>query len=620
MQELKSRKKNFEGVPGSGSSLSFNQTFNPSKILNLELREVLATPRKMPRQVREEIAEVLLYEFFSEEGYEIKDEKLFMSKFGAFYPIFLGLKDFRAWAEMKDLAGANNLAGVFILRALLEELFTLLDDYGKMESEFSKKFAKPLERSFKALRNLIDETQAVWERNRIRHIEKNFRPQEYPDVFSQQIAEERKQESSLELERKQESSLELERKQKSSLELELKQESSLKPENEQGSSLEQGIKQESSLQNLEYENWGNSDQQAGKTLGSEKLASMTQKFMSSEKAGETLDSVIEESIAAKIEELIPVLEDHLEMLEILSMLFPGRAWDHSLKALHREYFGNLEKYASILRKSSDLKSILEQVGRIELEYGSKKLSLSPYSKTEVHSVTFSGDIQTLLPAEAIKLKNPLLKRKFYADMLEGKLLTYQLKGENWNSDTAGKKRKGPVVALVDTSASMRGSPELLAKAVLLAVTGRMLKENRDVKVILFSSKWQTVEIELTNKKRMGKEFLEFLKFTFGGGTDFNTALRAGLKAMKNEKAFEGADLLFLTDGFSELSEVPLIREWNEIKAERRARIFSLIIGNYDAGGLEQVSDHTYLIRNAENWDIVESPASFVKAISKPFRF
>lgn len=594
MQELRRRKKNLEGVPGSGSSLSFNQVLNPSKILNLELREVLATPRRMPRRIREEIAEVLVYELFSEEGYEIKDEKLFMSKFGAFYPIFLGLKDFRIWAEMKALARANNLAGVFILRVLLEELFTLLDDYGKLESEFSKKFAKNLERSLKALRNLIDETQAVWEKNRIRHIEKNFRPQENPDLFSQKAGKESKQESSLE------------------------QESLLKQE----SSLEQEIKQESSLQDPEYKNLGSPDQEAGKTLGSgsEKLATMALKFMSSEKAGEALDSVIEESIAAKIEELIPVLEDHLEMLEILSMLFPGRAWDHSLKALHREYFGNLEKYAAILRKSSDLKSILEQVGRIELEYGSKKLSLSPYSKSEVHSVTFSGNIQTLLPAEAVKLKNPLLKRKFYADMLEGKLLTYQLKGENWNSDTAGKKRKGPVVALVDTSASMRGSPELLAKAVLLAVAGRMLKENRDVKVILFSSKWQTVEIELTNKKRMGQEFLDFLKFTFGGGTDFNTALRAGLKAMKNEKAFEGADLLFLTDGFSELSEVPLIREWNEIKAERKARIFSLIIGNYDAGGLEQISDHTYLIRNAENWDIGESPASFVRAISKPFRF
>jgi uncharacterized protein with von Willebrand factor type A (vWA) domain len=582
MQEIRRRKEDFRGIPGSGSSLSFSHAFNPSTILNVELREILATPRRIPRQVREEIAEILVYEIFSENGYEIKDEKLFMGKFGAFYPIFLGLRDFSIWTEIKDLAGTNTLAGVFILRALLEELFTLLDDCGKIESDFSKKFTTNLEKNLKALKDLIDETQSVWERNRIRGIENNFRPQETSEMSNRQATEESKQESSL------------------------KKESS--------------FKQESSLQDSEYETEDNQDQQAGKAAGSERLASMTLKFISSEKAGEVLDSVIEETIAKKIEELIPVLEDHLEMLEILSMLFPGRAWDHSLKALHREYFRNLEKYAVILKKSSDLHEILEQVGRIELEYGSKKLNLSPYSKSEVHSVTFSGDIQTLLPVEAVKLKNPLLKRKFYADMLEGKLLTYQLRGENWNSDTAGKKRKGPVVALVDTSASMRGRPVLLAKGVILAVTRRMLKENRDVKVILFSSKWETVEIELTNKKRMGEEFLEFLKFTFGGGTDFNTALRAGLKAMKNEKAFEGADLLFLTDGFSELSEMPLIREWNEIKTERRARIFSLIIGNDDAGGMEQVSDHTYLIRNAENWDIGESPSSFVKAISKPYRF
>lgn len=589
MQELKSRKEGFEGIPGQGSSLSFSHAFNPSTILNIELRDVLAAPRRrIPRQIREEIAEILVYELFSEDGYKIKDEKLFMSKFGAFYPILLGLRDFRVWSEIKALAGTNSLAGVFILRALLEELFTLLGDYGTIESKFSKKSAKTLEKSFNTLRNLIDETQTVWERNRITNVENNFRLQESLDMPTRQAIESGKQEYVF----KQENSI--------------KQDSFFKPEN--------------SLEDTEYEIRKNPYQQAGKAAESEKLASTTLKFMSSEKAGEALESVIEESVAAKLEELIPVLEDHLEVLEILSMLFPGRAWDHSLKTLHREYFGNLEKYASILRRSSDLHEILEQVGRIELEYGSKKMNLSPYSRSEVHSVTFSGDIQTLLPAETVKLKNPLLRRKFYADMLEGKLLTYQLKGENWNSDAAGKKRKGPVVALVDTSASMRGSPELLAKAVLLAVAKRMLKENRDVKVILFSSKWQTVEIELTNKKRMGEEFLEFLKFTFGGGTDFNTALRAGLKAMKNEKAFEGADLLFLTDGISELSERPLIREWNEIKAARRARIFSLIIGNYDAGGLEQVSDHTYLVKNAENWDVGESPASFVKAISKPYRF
>ena len=570
MQELKNLTEKSEDVPGSGYSLSFNNIFNPSAILNIELREILATPRRVPRQLREEIAEILIYELFSEKGYEIKDEKLFMGKFGAFYPILLSMRDFTVWAKIKALAEANNMAGVFILRTLLEELFTLLGDCEKMESEFSKKFPKSLEKILKALKDLISETKAAWEKNRLQRMEKNFQWHDKQDTFQRQGTGKNSQENFLKC--------------------------------------------------FEGEIDKNQDPLHGTTVRSEKLVSMTQDFMFSENAGEILDSAVGEKIAAKIEELIPILEDHLEMLEILSMLFPGKIWDHSLRALHREYFGSLEKYSAMLRKNSDLHEILEQIGRIELEYGSKKLNLSAYSKSEVHSITFSGDIQTLLPVEAVKLKNPLLKRKFYANMLEGKLLTYQLIGKNWNSDASGKKRKGPVVALVDTSVSMRGSPEILAKAVLLAVTRRMLKENRDVKVILFSSKWQTVEIELTNKKRMSEEFLEFLKFTFGGGTDFNTALRAGLKAMKNEKAFDGADLLFLTDGVSELSERPLIREWNEIKAERKARIFSLIIGNYDVGGLEQVSDHTYLIRNAENWEIEESPASFVKAISKPFRF
>lgn len=574
MQDRKSSKKGFENLSGS-DRVSFDMDFNPFTILNTELREFLAIPREIPHKLREEIAEVLIYELLSEKDYEIKDEKRFMEKFGVFYPIFLSMRNQQVWEEIKILAGENRMAGVFILKTLLEELFTLLEDYEKVEKDLLKKSQKGLEKTLKALKELINETQALWERNKVERNEslKNYEWERHSNELQERnAAEENKQ-------------------------------------NGQGSFLKTPGDRTENYQEQESE-----DKEAP-----ERLASMTREFMFSEKAGEAVDSIVEEKINIKLEELIPLLENHLEMLEILSMLFPGRAWDYSLQALHREYFENLERYASLFRKSSDLHEILDQVGRIELEYGSKKLRLSPHSKSEVHSITLSGDIQTLLPVETVKLKNPVLKRKFYADMIEEKLLTYQLRGENWNSDFAGKKRKGPVVALVDTSASMRGAPELLAKAVVLAIARRMLRENRDVKVILFSSKWQTVEIELTDKKRMGKEFLEFLKYTFGGGTDFNTALHSGLKTIKKEKAFQGADLLFLTDGYSELSERPLIREWNEIKVERKARIFSLIIGNYDAGGLDQVSDHTYIIHDSGNWQIEESPARFIKAISKPAR-
>lgn len=574
MQDRKNSKKGFENLSGL-DRVFFDRDFNPFTILGTELREFLATPRKVPHRLREEIAEVLIYELLSGKDYEIKDEKLFTEKFGVFYPIFLSMRNQQVWEEIKTLAGENRMAGIFILKTLLEELFTLLEDYDKVEKELLRKFQKGLEKALKALKELINETQALWERNKL---ESSKRLENYEwESYSKVLEERSKAENN--------------------------------KENDQESSFK---KPEDWIENYQ-------DQKSEDPEASERLASMTMEFMFSEKAGEAVDTIVDEKINIKLEEIIPLLEKYLEMLEILSMIFPGRSWDYSLQALHREYFENLEKYASLFRKNSDLHEILDQIGRIELEYGSKKLQLSPHSRSEVHTVTLSGDIQTLLPIETVKLKNPLLKRKFYADMIEEKLLTYQLRGENWNSDFSGKKRKGPVVTLVDTSASMRGAPELLAKAVVLAIARRMLRENRDVKVILFSSKWQTVEIDLTDKKRMGKEFLEFLKYTFGGGTDFNTALHSGLKTIKKEKAFQGADLLFLTDGYSELSEVPLIREWNEIKVEKKARIFSLIIGNYDAGGLDQVSDYTYIIHNSENWQIDESPARFIKAISKPAR-
>ncbi|MDD4248754.1 MAG: VWA domain-containing protein [Methanosarcina sp.] len=595
MQDQKSSKRGIKDLYGSAQALSFDQAFNPSTILNIELREFLVTPRKVPYRLREEIAEVLIYELLSGKNYEIKDENRFMEKFGAFYPVFLSMRNQQVWEEIKILAGTNRMAGIFILKSLLEELFTLLGDYEKVEKDLFKKSHRGLEKTLKALKELISETQAVWERSRLERIESP----KYPDW-------QRNTNGWQDRKRPDDNNQRAE-------------DNNQRADDNKGIFLKNAENRTANNQGQDKDQNQNQDHAPENTLASERLASMTHEFMFSEKAGEAVDSLIGEKIAVKLEELIPVLEDHLDMLDLLSMLFPGRMWDYSLQALHREYFENLEKYAAILRESSDLHEILEQVGRIELEYGSKKLQLSPHSRSEVHSITFSGDIQTLLPVEAVKLKNPVLKLKFYADMLEEKLLTYQLRGKNWNSNSAGKKRKGPVVALVDTSGSMRGAPEILAKAMVLAITRRMLRENRDVKVILFSSKWQTVEIELTAKKHMGKEFLEFLKYTFGGGTDFNTALRAGLKAIKEEKTYQGADLLFLTDGASELSEIPLIREWNEIKAERKARIFSLIIGNYDAGGLDQVSDHTYIIPDAGNWQAEESPARFIKEISRPVR-
>ena len=357
---------------------------------------------------------------------------------------------------------------------------------------------------------------------------------------------------------------------------------------------------------------------SGPDTPQEELVGGVLEFTEKPKSNEIIQTILRHLLNPAMDPVLSTLRKNLDVLEILAQLFPGRQWDYALKDLHRNYLENLEHYAKIAENSETLKEIVEQLGRIEMEYGSRKIAVSSHGRTEMHSITYSSDLDHLLPTEVVKLQNPTLKLKFAADLAEKKLLTYQLRGKNWVGGPPSTRKRGPVVALVDTSKSMRGPPETIAKATILAIARRMLKDERDVKVILFSSRNQLDTIDLTGTKRMAREFLEFLNQTFGGGTDFNTALKAGMQSLK-EPQFRSADLLFITDGGSKISNKALLEEWKSLKKEQDARIFSMIIGRTTAGGLEQVSDETYLMQKADTWRPGNSPAHLIRQIAKKSR-
>ena len=155
----------------------------------------------------------------------------------------------------------------------------------------------------------------------------------------------------------------------------------------------------------------------------------------------------------------------------------------------------------------------------------------------------------------------------------------------------------------------------MAKSIVLALAKTMLRQERDVKVILFSGPGNTREIELTSKKKMADEFLGFLDTTFGGGTDFNTALKSGLVSLK-QPAYRGADLLFITDGVSDISNREFIHAWKRVKEEQEARVFSFIIGN-DAGGLAPISDYTYFISNESGDSDLAGAAMHIRFVESP---
>ncbi len=506
-------------------------------ILEGELRSIVSYPRTIPRFLREKIAEVIALEILFGQPYEIKDTERFIRLFGAFYPIFLTLKNSRPWSKLQKIAKRSRGAGIACLKLLLPLIYDLMERFSATRNQVSKTGL---------LKELDAETEAI-----LREFEKILKEtfllrESYSDDYSARSF--------------------------------------------------QGFSSVSGQPDL-YESVLNFMQQDG-----------SQAFLDGIMGG----------LYIRMQEFISEMEENLDLFDTLALLFPGRSWSYSVKELKKEPFyiqlKMLKSYSAFFEKNPDLRKIINFIGRREFDPPADRIRYSPYGKNRIQTVRFSDSINNLLPMEAAKLLNPALKRKFYADMLEGKLLSYQLLGKHYTGPPHIKPR-GPMIALVDTSGSMHGTPQTLAKSAVLAMAKLMLSQQRDMKVILFASTSQHLEIELSSRKKMSERFLNFLLYTFGGGTDFNTALASGLKSLK-EKDFQGADLLFITDGKSEISDELVLARWEEAKKKYNAKVYSLIVGSSGAGGLSQISDYTYLVKMEINREGEEGIVNLVEVKAK----
>jgi len=300
------------------------------------------------------------------------------------------------------------------------------------------------------------------------------------------------------------------------------------------------------------------------------------------------------SLDRSIAPLLDRLRRDAEVLLRLEELMPGQGWDLHRIGLHRAKLGDLERYASLLHKHRDVDRLKEILGRMEGDKD-RKASSDSQSCTETHSLIFSGDVQRMLPQEMVNLADERLKLLFYARMCERRLLTYQLRGREYRDGE--RKRGGPVVALLDSSGSMSGEPELAAKALLLALSRRLSEERRPLRALMFS-----VDVESYDLYDPGgrSQFLELLCKTFGGGTDFDAALRQGIKSL-SEPEWQGADILFITDGMARIRDRGCLHDWNCLKERQGCRIFTVLVGGTEPGGLQRISDQVFLMSRQGEW-------------------
>lgn len=253
---------------------------------------------------------------------------------------------------------------------------------------------------------------------------------------------------------------------------------------------------------------------------------------------------------------------------------------------------DIETYVNLLEEDPHLTELVEILGRWEMaEEALREASLAelplqtewkpkPYGQSEITGITQSDRIEAVLPAELGLLSHPETELLLAVKFVEKKLLTFQHRSQERETVPMmepledGSAQKGPIILCVDTSGSMFGQPELVAKAMAFAITSRALEQERPCFLISFSTDFRS--LELTQLQGNLKALMDFIKMSFHGGTDIKPALEEALKKLKEEQ-FEDADVLVISDFV--LPRVPqaMLDDIQEQRSEHSTRFHSLYI-------------------------------------------
>jgi len=290
-----------------------------------------------------------------------------------------------------------------------------------------------------------------------------------------------------------------------------------------------------------------------------------------------------------------------KFMKLESLLLPfiknlGRLWDLSEGTFETSGFEILDTFAKLLENDESLKELADLLGkqtRAQISYEKElrdkvviKSSWQPKHayKGEINGLRFSNDISSVLPSELSLMNNPAANKLFQLKFAQKQLLSYdyqrmeeeQEESKEKEETTVEKKEpKGPIIICVDTSGSMHGTPENIAKTITFALSKIAIEEERKCYLISFSTGIQTIDLTDFSNNPIGK-LVQFLRMSFHGGTDAVPALKHAVK-MLSENEWKNADVLMISDFVMQTLD-------NDIKAqiesaqEDNTNFHSLVIG------------------------------------------
>ena len=269
------------------------------------------------------------------------------------------------------------------------------------------------------------------------------------------------------------------------------------------------------------------------------------------------------------------------------------------KAKYKEWFSQAGKVdyqmvkntELIFHKYPQLKEIVQLMGREKENKNEEKDSLMARyiplllshstSKEEIEGIRTGNALNNLLPTEVTWLSDFHTELLFYQKFASNQLQLFASKSPNVQRMKTELQRQkeprlqeGPIIMSIDTSASMNGTPEKIAKSIMMQILQMAKQKHRKCFLITYSVRSQTLEI---SKSEHWEEVKSFVKNVFTGGTDGESMLADVLEALQTDN-YLMADVLVISD-FE--FEKPMSNTLKRIQEEQKkgTRFYGLQIGS-----------------------------------------
>lgn len=295
-------------------------------------------------------------------------------------------------------------------------------------------------------------------------------------------------------------------------------------------------------------------------------------------------------VAAKVQEYQKLTKLVSPFAEYL-----GNYWDMSRDLWQQTSFDVIQKYDELLKNEKSVQELADLLGRmreaeIEIEEEAFEKTIirqewvvDEFLKSEITGIHESDDLNNILSSEIALLSDVASESLFLKKYVDKSLITFSYEDKRLQQSKDYKteifqkvrqKEKGPFIVCVDTSESMMGRPEQIAKVLCLSILKMAAKENRKAYLINFSIGIETLDLfDIANNL---DAIARFLNMSFYGGTDISLPLYEAFRQLKTND-YKDADILVISDFIMYKVDDDVLREVRFHQQNKNTQFHSLTL-------------------------------------------